>query len=237
MTHEIEDFDRLFLVPLRLPWVAFLLALGGSAGLAVDLPRGQALLWTLLAASWLVLCSLAVGGGEEAVRARGSVVAAKSALVLVVSTANGLPLLAWSLLLARRLPTEGAALGHLLLLVLGTYLVLGLSLAAWLPAIGRIALGERSVLRLLRLDMNLAFWRRAGGGSFKYFLGSFFVLAFASSMGDHELLDRWLSRNGLGVAVQSFLVGYWSLLSMRLATELAREFEDAFTTPDRTPRG
>lgn len=231
MPDEVREFDRSFLFPLKGPWLASLVVLGTIAVFRAWVPRWDGPILTLMGVAWLIVCGIAADPEHRALRPRygrygRAQVISRFILLLVASGASWAPLFFMSLVLSHAMGSDEtlSTVGEVLVFLIITYTVLGLCLAAWLPAVGRIAQGERRLTNLLRLDKNVVFWCKAGPNGFKYWAGSLFFLVLAGSMGELEVFDWWPRLGAIQPGVQMLGFGYWSLLSIRLGVVLSESF-------------
>lgn len=233
MKNRIEGFDRALDFPLRPPWLPFLLAFALLVLLATLLPRWEDLVLLSGSVAWLVVCGVATRAGDDTPegwpsRDLGGLLALReSALLLSVSVLSSIPILIVSLIVAGELGPEEtfSSLGSFLVFLLASYLALGVCLAIWLPSVGLITRGEAALSTLIRVDRHFLFWFQAKREGVKYWLVSLFFLILAGSMGDLAVYDRWPRLGTVEPAILALGFGYWSLLSIRLASALAEEFE------------
>lgn len=235
MKNRVEAFDRALDFPLRPPWLPFLLAFGLLVLLATLLPRWEDPILLLGGVAWLVVCGAAtrsVDNDDEVSgrprRALGGLLGFReSALLLLVSVVSSVPILTVSLIAAGELGPEKtfSSLGSLLIFFLASYLALGLCLAIWLPGVSLLTRGGAVVSNLIRVDKHFLLWWKTKREGFKYWRVSLFFLILVGSMGELAVYDRWPRLGAVEPGILALGFGYWSLLSIRLASALAEELE------------
>lgn len=233
MHGKVQEFDRLFLFPLRAPFLGVLVAVALLALLVSWLERPLPLLiYTSLGLVWLLFCGRVVRTGGRAAAGlllrdpRGILALRESGLLLAASSASLIPLIAFLVIGAGTL-TSADGLTNIwatIALVLGGYGAFGLCLAIWLPAVALVIRDGDLSGSVLRVDRHLQFWLRAGREGVKYWVGSLFFLMLTGSIGELEIFTWWPFMRVIEPFLLSFGLGYWSLLSIRLASALANRF-------------
>ena len=233
--NRVDAFDRALYFPFRPPWLPFLLAFALLVLLATLVPRWEDLVLLSSGVAWLAVCGAATRfvdddeevGGWPARGLGGLVAFRESALLLLVSVVSSVPILTVSLIAAGELGPEEtfSSLGSLLIFFLASYLALGLCLAIWLAGVSLITRGGAVASSLIRVDKHFLLWWKTKREGFKYWRVSLFFLIVAGSMGELAVYDRWPRLGTAEPAILAFGFGYWSLLSIRLASALAEEFE------------